>query len=215
MCCRDGNVEELEAGADEPLHAGAVEPRDSRELVVVGEVERGDEERQHLRVLDANAVVRGRRQAELATQPPEQVGRSVETRAQLLEGLEPGRGLGQEEAHRKRELARRDALRDRLERDPGLLECSHQTDDVDVGRRKEAVLVRGEQPERLEAVDVAGGAGDELGELLRGELGHAVTVVTTIRRGAGPESLGCFGCRDRQARPPSRSKRSSSSTGSS
>ena len=145
----DCDVEELQPTADEPLHAAAVEPREARELLVVCEVELCDDERQHLRVLGANAVIRGRGQPELATQPPEESGRAPKAGRKLLVGLEPGEGLGHEHAYRKRELACGDALRHRLERDPGLLERSHQPDDVDVGRREEAVLVRGEQPERL------------------------------------------------------------------
>ena len=59
-------VEELEPGADEPLNRPAVEPREPREFVVVGEVERRDDQLEHLRVLGAHAVVLGRREAELA-----------------------------------------------------------------------------------------------------------------------------------------------------
>ena len=46
-----------EPGADEPLNRPAVEPREARELVVVGEVERGDDELQHLGVLVPQPVV--------------------------------------------------------------------------------------------------------------------------------------------------------------
>ncbi len=160
-----GDVEELQPGADEPLHASPVEAREARELVLVCEVERRDEEREDLGVLDPNAVVRGRGQPELAAQAPEQLGRPVETRPELFVRLEPGGGLRQEQAHRERELAARDALRDRLQRDPGRLERAHQADDVDVGGRKEAFLVGGDEPELLQALDVVGGARDELGQL--------------------------------------------------
>ena len=62
----DCEVEELEPGPDEPLNRPAVEPREARELFVVGQAERGHDQLGHLRVLVAEPVVLGRREAELA-----------------------------------------------------------------------------------------------------------------------------------------------------
>jgi hypothetical protein len=52
-----GAVEELQPGSDEPLDGPAVQPREAGEVVVVGQVELRDDEREELGVLVAHAVV--------------------------------------------------------------------------------------------------------------------------------------------------------------
>ena len=93
-----GPVEELEAGGDEPLDAPAVEPGEAGELFLVGEVERRDDEREHLRVLVPDPVARGRRQPELPAEPAQQLRRAGEPRAELVVGLVERGRLGQEES---------------------------------------------------------------------------------------------------------------------
>jgi hypothetical protein len=147
-------VEELQPRADEPLDRPAVEPREARELVVVGEVERGDDELEHLRVLVTQPVVLGRRKAELAAEAPQQ----LRVAAELVGEARVGRGrldrLGEEQPERKRELARYHAARDVLERDAGVLEGSHESHDVDVRGSEEPVFAGREQPELLEPSNV-------------------------------------------------------------
>ena len=58
-----------------------------------------------------------------------------------------------------KELAGLDAAGNVLERDPGVLEGSHQPDDVHVGDGEAAVFVRVEEPEFLQPAHVLGRAG--------------------------------------------------------
>jgi hypothetical protein len=61
----DGAVEEREPRRDEPLQRPSVEPREPRELVVGGEIERRHDLREHLGVGGPDAVSRCARQPQL------------------------------------------------------------------------------------------------------------------------------------------------------
>jgi hypothetical protein len=165
-------VEELEPRRDEALHRAAVEPREARQLVVVGEVEHGHDRCQHLRVLGADAVVGGRRQPHLAVQPAQERGRAPDARRDALVRRRDLLRLGEEERERKRELARRHSARDVVERDAGRLERLHQSDDVHIGERVAALAVRLEDAEVGEPHDPLDRARHELGEPLRGDRRH-------------------------------------------
>src|SRR5215218_436318 len=136
----DGPVEELKAGRDEPLDAAAVETGEAREILVVGEIECRQHQRQHLRVLGAHPVILRRRHAELSGEPPHELGRAPETRRKL--GIRRRRDfrLREEASERVGELARSYSSSDVCERDPGCLERAHQPHDVDVRRRMEALV---------------------------------------------------------------------------
>ena len=90
-------VEELEPGADEPLDRPAVEPREARELVVLGQVEGRDDELQHLSVLVAEPIVLGRREAEFPAEPSQEVGIAAEVLGKPCVGRGRLDRLGQEE----------------------------------------------------------------------------------------------------------------------
>lgn len=133
----------------------------------------GDDERKDLRVFRADPVVGGRRQAELAAQAPQEVGGAPDPRSKAGVGLGHADGVGHEHAQRKGESSSGHAPRDVLERDPCFLERRHQTNNVDVRRRKVPVVAVGfEDPETLEPANVVERAWSELGELLRRDLGH-------------------------------------------
>src|SRR5687767_4317232 len=166
-------VEELETRGNEPLDATAVQPGEARQLVVFSQIELREDEREDLGVLGANPVVRRWRQTELRAEPPSELGRALESASQLLVRLREADGLGHEESHRERQLARLDAARHVLKRDPGLLEREHEPDDVYAGGAELPVLVRLEQAELHEPAHVLERTRDELGQLLRGDRGHA------------------------------------------
>jgi hypothetical protein len=172
-------VEELEPGADEPLHRAAVEAGEARELAVVREIEPPHDEREHLRVLGTDPVVGSRWQTELAAETPQELRRALERGGEPLVGFRPRHRLGQEEPEGKRELAVGNASGDVLERDPCLLEGGHEANEVNVGRRVEPVLVaRLEDAEILQPADLLERARDELGQLSRRDLGHGVTLAS-------------------------------------
>jgi hypothetical protein len=136
----NGEVEELQPGPDEPLDRPPVEPRKARELVVVGRVERGDNQLQHLRILVAKPVVLGRRKAELAPEPSQQLRVAAELGGEPFVGRRRLDRLGQEEPEREGELAGRNPARDIVERDADVLE-SHEAHDVDVRGLVEPIVL--------------------------------------------------------------------------
>ena len=152
----DDSVEELDARADETLHRAAVEAGESRELVLLAHVEPRDHEREDLRVLGANAVVRVRRQAELGAETPQDVGRASQLHRELLVGQGARVRFRQAQAGRECEVALLDSAGDVLERDAGFGERGHEPNDVDVHRREEPVVARLEEPELDEPVHVRG-----------------------------------------------------------
>ena len=182
------SVEELEPGADQALDRAAVQPGEARKVVLVRQIEPGHHERQHLRVLRTDAVVGARREAELAAQTPQELGRAPELGGKALVARRHPDGLGQEQAERKRELSRGHAPDDVLERDPGLLERPHEPDEVHVGRREEPVLARLQEAELLQPPDVLERARNELGQLRRRHLGHGVTLTSPDER-AGSDAF--------------------------
>ncbi len=127
----------------------------------------------------------GRRQAELAAEAPQELGRAPQSRGKLLVGLRRACWLRKEERQGERELSAGHAARDVLERDPRLLERGHEANHVDIGRREEPVLVVPlEDAELLQPAYLLERAGDELGELLRRDLGHGGTLAFS-RSGQG------------------------------
>jgi len=99
------------------------------------------------------------RQTERRYEPRDQVKRPSDALRALAERPCVRLRLGEVRAHPGvREVARGEAARHVVERDPALLERPHEPDEVDVGRIEAALGVRREDPELHEPPDERLGA---------------------------------------------------------
>src|ERR671919_835551 len=188
------SVEELEPGADESLHAAAVQPGEARKVVVSREIELAQHEGEHLGVFPAHAIVLPRRETELAAEPAQEVGRALKPGGELLVGRRHRHRLRKEKTQGKRELSCGHAARDVLERDPSIFEGGHETNDVHGGRGEQAVLLLPlEDAQVLQPAYMLERARNELHELLGRDPGHGVTLLAVRFRSvreAGAQLVG-------------------------